>query len=104
VGDLSGAVRAVVDPQRLTWVEDSTADSDTHLTTFKIVPDHYAKLLRAQGTFHLRGAPIGCTRLAEGDVDVSVPLLGRKVEAAIVSGLREHAVLEAQVVDDWLSG
>jgi Protein of unknown function (DUF2505) len=102
VGDLSGAVRAVVDPNRLTWVEDSVADSNTHLTTFEIVPDHYANLFHARGTFELRGAPVGCTRSADGDVGVKVPLLGRKVEAAIVSGLREHADLEVQVMDEWL--
>jgi len=105
VGELSGAVRAVVDPARLTWVEESTIDHAAHRTEFRIVPDHYGALLRCWGTFELHDANgAGCTRVARGEVEVSVPLFARKVESAIVSGLAEHAELEADVLDDWLIG
>jgi hypothetical protein len=104
VGELSGAVRAVVDPERLTWVEVSKLNRSTHVTDFRIVPDNYGHLLECHGTFALRGASAGCVRLAEGEVRVSVPLLGRRVEAAIVSGLEEHAALESSVMAEWLAG
>jgi hypothetical protein len=42
-------------------------------------------------------------RVAEGDVRVSFPLVGGKVERAIVSGLSEHADLEVAVVNGWLA-
>ena len=52
-------------------------------------------LLRAHGTFRLEPAGDGATRrTAEGELKVSVPFVGGKVEQAIVSGLREHAALE----------
>lgn len=104
LGELSGAARAVVDPARLTWVEDSVIDLGRHRTVFRIVPDHYGHLLRCSGTFLLAPAASGCTRNAEGEVHVSVPLVGRKVEAAIVSGLREHAELESAAMARWLAG
>jgi len=105
VGDLSSAVRAVVDPARLTWVEESTIDRERHHTVFTIVPDHYGNLLAAHGTFQLEAAAgSGCRRTAEGEVRVSVPLVGRKVEAAIVSGLAEHAAAEEHVMQEWLDG
>ncbi|HUP87105.1 MAG TPA: DUF2505 family protein [Acidimicrobiales bacterium] len=104
VGDLNAAVRRVVDPARLTWVEESTLDRRTHETTWRIVPDHYKNLLRAVGTFLLVEVDAGRTRrVAEGDLKVTVPLVGGKVEHAIVSGLREHAALEEGVLDDWLA-
>ena len=104
-GDLSSAVRAVVDPERLTWVEDSTMDRARHHTSFRIVPDHYAHLLRAAGTFQLDPeGPTACRRVAEGDVQVAVPLVGKKVEAAIVSGLTEHARAETEIMHEWLAG
>ena len=103
VGDLSSAVRRVVDPAKLTWVEDSATDRSTHRTTFKILPDHYAALLRCSGTFVLAPRPGGTSRVAEGDVIVSVPLLGSKVERAIVSGLEEHAREEQALVEAWAS-
>ena len=103
VGDLNAAVRRVVDPARLTWVEESTVDRTTHRTTWRIVPDHYRNLLRASGTFQLR--PDGSertVRTTDAELRVTVPLVAGKVEQAIVSGLREHAALEQQVLDDWL--
>ena len=102
VGDLNAAVRRVVDPQRLTWIEEATIDRSTHLTTWRIVPDHYGNLLRSSGTFRLEATGDGTRRVAEGDLKVSVPLVGGKVEQAIVSGLREHAALEQDVLEDWL--
>lgn len=104
VGELSAAVRRVVDPQRLTWVEEATVDRTTHVTTWRIVPDHYGHLLRAHGTFLLEPDGGGATRrVAEGELKVSVPFVGGKVEQAIVSGLREHAALEQDVLEEWLS-
>jgi hypothetical protein len=101
-GHLSPAVTAVVDPARLTWVEDSTLDRATHRTTFTIVPDHYANRLKAHGTFSLEAeGPELTVRRAEGELKVSFPLVGGKVERAIVSGLTEHAALEVEVFHQW---
>ena len=104
VGDLNAAVRRVVDPQRLTWVEEATIDRVSHVTTWRIVPDHYGNLLRSNGTFRLEATgPSTTRRVADGELKVSVPLVGGKVEQAIVSGLREHAALEQQVLEEWLA-
>lgn len=100
-GDLSPAVRAVVDPELLTWVEDSTTDLTTHEAVFRILPDHYASLLRCSGTFRLSADGGGSCRVAEGEMKVSVPILGGKVERAIVSGLDEHAQAEADLLEEW---
>ena len=102
-GELSPAVTAVVDPAKLTWVEDATTDLSTHRTAFRILPDHYAGRLRCSGTFRLDDVPGGVRRVAEGDLRVSFPLVGGKVERAIVSGLREHAALEADALRDWIA-
>lgn len=105
-GEVNSAVRRVVDPARLTWVEESTLDRRTHRTTWRIVPDHYRNLLRAAGEFQLTPDPAApeerTVRTTDGDLKVSVPLVGGKVEQAIVSGLRDHAGLEEQVLDEWL--
>ena len=110
VGDLSGAVTRVVDPDRLTWVEESELDRRSLTTTFRIVPDHYGGLLRCTGTISVgpddgaAGADgAGSVRVIEGDLKVTVPFVGGSVERAIVSGLRDHAVAEARVVGEWLA-
>lgn len=102
-GDLNPAVRRVVDPDRLTWVEKSSLDRRSHRSSWHIVPDHYKHLLRCSGTFQLQAAgPTSTHRVADAEIKVSVPLVGGKVEAAIVSGLREHAAVEEEVMADWL--
>lgn len=110
-GDLSGPVTRVVDPDRLTWVEESELDRRSLVTTFRIVPDAYAGLLRCAGTITVRaddtgpdGDGEGSRRVTEADLKVTVPFVGGSVERTIVSGLRDHAVAEARVVGDWLAG
>lgn len=104
VGDLSGPVTRVVDPERLTWVEESALDRPSRTTTFRIVPDNYAGLLRCSGTITVSGDGAGgSVRVIEADLKVTVPFVGGSVERAIVSGLRDHAVAEARVVGDWLA-
>ncbi|MGH9301016.1 MAG: DUF2505 family protein [Acidimicrobiales bacterium] len=103
-GHLSAVVTAVVDPNRLTWVEESVLDAETHRTRFRILPDHYPDRLSCSGTFSLSpGADRDTTeRITEGSIKVSFPLVGGRVEEAIVSGLRDHARLEVAAVGAWL--
>jgi Protein of unknown function (DUF2505) len=107
VGELSPAVKAVVDPKQLTWVEESTLDRASHTTTFRIVPDHYVRLLEASGeiTLAAEGGDRGVltVRRSTGDLVVHVPFVGHKVESAIVSGLREHADLEVDAAERWVA-
>ena len=102
-GQLSSAVTAVVDPAKLTWVEDSATDRRTHRTTFHILPDHYADRLTASGTFVLQASGTGTTRVADGDIRVRFPLVGGRVEKAIVAGMQEYAVAEAGAISTWLA-
>jgi hypothetical protein len=103
VGDLSPAVTAVVDPRKLTWVEGSTLDRTSHTTTFDIEPDNYARLLGASGTITLAPDGEATLRRTTGDVAVHVPFVGHKVESAIISGLRQHAEREVDVLERWVA-
>ena len=100
VGNLAPAVTAVLDPRRLTWVEHSTHDLAERTVTFRLVPDHYRDRLTSEA----RGAVVpgrrsGSVRSITGTLKVRALLVGSTVERAIVSGLREHLVAEAPVVD-----
>jgi hypothetical protein len=103
-GELNPAVRRAVDPARLTWVEESTTDLGTHRTSWQIVPDHYGSMIRGVGTFQLEASGADTTRrVTEADIRVTMPLVGGRVERAIVSGLEEHAEGEQALVDTWLA-
>ncbi|HYH51818.1 MAG TPA: DUF2505 family protein [Acidimicrobiia bacterium] len=104
-GNLSAAVTRVVDPNKLSWVEDSVHDLGRLTMTFRMKPDHYADRLRSEGTARYEPAGNGGTRrVTEGDLAVRVPLVGRSAEGAIVSGLRDHLAAEIVVVERLLGG
>jgi hypothetical protein len=104
-GELSSAVLLVIDPERLTWVEDATVDLARHVTDVRIIPDHYGDRLKA--SMHITAVagptPDTTVRTAEGDIRVPMPLVGGKVERAIVSGMEEQAELQARLVEDFVA-
>jgi hypothetical protein len=103
-GDLSPAVRKVIDPARLTWVEHTTHDLARLEVDFRMAPDHYADKLRSSGRYHFEADGEQTRRVAEGDLNVRVPIVGGAVERAIISGMREHLTEEISVVESFLAG
>lgn len=103
--DLPSAALAVIDPQKLTWVEDTTYDLATNSSTTKLRPDHYADRLTASARAAVEAVaddPPRSARRVDGDLSVRMPFVGGQVEKAIVSGLREHLADEAAVAARWL--
>ncbi len=103
-GNLSSAVRAVLDPARLTWVDSSVVDRRAHRTTFRFLPDHYPDRLTCRGVRVLSADGPGRARqVANAELSVRAPLVGGIVERAIVSGLVENAAAEAVAVERWIA-
>lgn len=103
--DLSAAVRAVVDPARLSWTEVSTFDLRAHTGEHRIEPEHYGHLLSGAYSSRLDARPgrsRRVRRVIEGGVRVRVPLVGGRVERVIVDGLRDNAAAQARLLSEWL--
>lgn len=100
---ISGAVAAVVDPERLTWVDDATFDLAAHIAEHRIVPDHYADRLASSYRATITADGAISRRVLTGSVKVRMPLVGGKVERVIVSGLTEYAEAEATLINEWLA-
>lgn len=106
LGELNAAVRKAIDPVKLTWVEASRFDFATGTVASQLLPDHYADRMTCTATVTVTRDPTRearSTRTIDGDLTVRVPLVGSKVEHAIVSGLREHAVEEQPIAAWWLT-
>jgi uncharacterized protein DUF2505 len=102
-GDLNAAVTAVIDPSLLSWIEESELDRASHVTTWHIVPDHYGSRLTCAGTFSLSARGDETLRRTEAEIKVHFPLVGGRVERAIVSGLEEHAAAEQVAVQAYMA-
>jgi hypothetical protein len=105
VGELSSAVRAVVDPNKLTWVEVSTHRLATREVTFRMEPDHYADRFSCSGSYRLDATSEGANtvRRSTGDLTIRMRFVGGRVEQAIVSGLQEHLASEVPLVEQWVA-
>jgi hypothetical protein len=100
--ELSPAVRRVVDPAKLTWIDDARYDLTSHTSRHRILPDSYADRLEASYDVALEALGESTRRIATGQLNVRVPLVGGRVEHAIVSGLEEHAAAEAELLGRWV--
>ena len=97
-GDLPSAAQAVLDPSRLTWVEELVFDLMAGTATTRLVPDHYPDRLTCQGRYRFETAGTGSIRRLEGDLKVRAPLVGGRVERALVEGLQRHAEGEQDLI------
>jgi len=101
--DLSAAARAVIDPDRLTWVERATHDLAQRQVTFELVADHYRDRFSCTGRYRFTGDGADRTqRHIEGDLRIKALLVAGAVEGAIVDGLKEQLRAEVVIVEDFL--
>lgn len=100
---LAPAVTKVIDPDRLTWVDEADYDLVAHTAEHVIVPDHYADRLACSYRTTVQTHAQGARRRLTGEVRVRMPLVGGRVERAVVSGLAEHASAEAELINAWLT-
>lgn len=102
VREFSPAVAAAIDPSKLSWVQDSTFDLAAGTATFRFLPDNYADRFSASGSTRTTTRGDGAERTLTGEVKVRAPLVGGRVEKAIVEGLEEYLAAEAALVDAFL--
>jgi hypothetical protein len=101
-GQVSTAVRAVVEPSKLTWVIDALVQPAESTIEFVVVPDHYPDRMTASGVDRFVDEGEATRRLTEGEIKVRVPLVGSSAERGIVNGYREHLAGEAELLSEWL--
>lgn len=101
-GHLSAAAKAIIDPDRLTWVEHSTHDLATRTVRYRLIADHYRDRFESDGEYRFDPDDGGTVRTVSGRLTVRALLVGSAVEGAIVSGLREHLADEVAVVERFV--
>lgn len=101
-GPLPPGAHIYVDPRRLSFVLAFTYDLDTLDGTWTIHPDYPNSKLEASGTSSLRADGDGCLRTLAGNLRIKIPLVGSRVEKAIIDGMRDHNREEAKLIAEWV--
>jgi hypothetical protein len=103
-GSVSPAVRAVVDPAKMSWITQTEILLAEGRSSWVVLPDHYPDRLSANGVYRFAegdGGPGTCNVEVEGDLKVRVPIVGRSVEKVIVGDLRAYIADEVTGIARW---
>jgi hypothetical protein len=101
--ELPSMVTRFVDPSRLTWIETTTLDMAAAGSASHMEPDNYPDLLRASARATFIATDGTTVRTVTGTVEVPVPIFGGKVEGAIVEGLEDYLLAEADAAARYLA-
>jgi hypothetical protein len=95
-GSISAAVKAVIDPDKMSWVTHTEVLLEERRTTFTVLADHYPDRLTSSGGYVFADgtSPNSAVVTVAGELKVHVPLVGRTVERTIESGLRAYIETE----------
>jgi len=105
IAQVNAAVRRVVDPAKVTWLQHEHYDLGARHTDVVFEPENYADRFSSSGGYRFDvdpSDPSSTIRTITGDVRVRVMLVGGQVEGALVSGLKEHFAEEQPLVQAWL--
>jgi Protein of unknown function (DUF2505) len=101
-GNLSRAVRAVLDPEKMTWVVELKVKRSKYRAKFRMLPDHYPDRIECAGTYRFEEDGAGTEQIIKGDLVVHAPLFAGAVERSILGGLRDHMVEEAEALEKFV--
>ena len=101
--DLPGVIKKIVGGD-LGYVETSTLYRDESYIDVHIAPTLMKERTKIRGKYTV--VPIGGGRVRrtfEGDIDIDLPLVGKKVEATILEDMQRSYDVAAQVTAEWLA-
>ncbi|HEY5153927.1 MAG TPA: DUF2505 family protein [Acidimicrobiales bacterium] len=102
-GDLPAAAKSMIDVDKISWIEELSFDLGSRTAETQLKPDHYADRFSCHGRYTFRDLGRGrASRRLDGDLRIRVPLVGGRVESALVSGLKEHADAERELIEERL--
>ncbi len=105
VVDLPREAARFIDTSNVAWIQETTWNLADRSARVTFLPDQAGRLISASATTDLidRVDSGGSARLVHGDVKVRIPMLGSRVERAIVSGVGDHLDEEAAAIQRFLA-
>ena len=103
-GSVSPAVRAVVDPAKMSWITRTEILLAEARSSWVVLPDHYPDRLSASGTYRFEqgdDGPDSTDVEVAGELKIRVPIVGRSVERVIVSDLQAYLADEVAGIPEW---
>ncbi|HKA86260.1 MAG TPA: DUF2505 domain-containing protein [Haliangiales bacterium] len=101
--DLPGVIKKIVRGD-LGYVETATYHKGKSYMDVKIEPTLFRDRTRVRARYTVTAlAPGKVRRTFEGDIHVDIPLIGRRVEAAVLEDVKRSYDVAAEVTREWLA-
>ena len=91
----------MVGSSQLSWIQDQITDNSRRQMQWRIQIPGVDKV-KATGSFSIVTEGSTCIRVVEGDVQVSIPLVGRKAEKHVCKQLEQSYNKTAIFTQQWL--
>ena len=102
-GDIPPALRKIISPKMLTWIEYGIWDDKEKTYEYKVKTLYFSNITNVGGKFFYTEPEAGkCKRRLEGYVEVNMPLLGKIVEKKVSEVHKENLVLDVKAIRDEL--
>ena len=92
----------VIGGNQLSWIQEQIVDHSQKTMRWKIAIPKAAKV-QAFGSFSVKEDGDKSLRVVDGDVQVKIPIVGKKAEKHICAQLEESYERSARFTQDWLS-
>ena len=100
---LPSFMKRAIGADHLSYVLEQWRDEGRYELRWKVTPPTAQDKIKAEGTYKLIATPSGCERLVSGEIKVSIPLVGGKIEKAIGEELKSSYERSAVFAREWLA-
>lgn len=102
--ELPAIAQRALGASRFSYLQIVDSDDDTMSTTWKVLSDVIPDKVRCAGTTRVVPAPDGCERIVEGEIKVSIPLVGGAIEKVVLEQLERSYDRASEVIRRHLLG
>ena len=81
----------------------SRIDLEAGRIAWRIEPPVLGEAIKVAGTFAVVPHPEGCERTIEGDVEVGIPMAGKRLEQVIVDRITQGYEMTAKLRTHWVA-
>jgi hypothetical protein len=102
LGELDALGRRLLGDEPPTWTQEVRVDRSAGRGHLGVRAEVRGEGLDAMGTFVVLEAQGGCRRLLDGELRVSLPLIGHSLERRLVGGLLDRLEVESEALEQHL--
>lgn len=101
--ELPSAAASILGATRLEYEQENRYDQVAKILQWRVIPTILPGKLCASGTVEVHPAGSGCEQVVAGEIKVQVPLIGGRIEKAVVAEVEKSWNRTAEVCRGWLA-